>query len=235
MLGQLPPERITPGSVFDKVGIDYAGPVLIKYGYVRKPTIVKAYICVFVSLSVKAVHLELVTDLTADAFIASLRRFVAMSTVLCQIEATLDSRPLTPVHNDDDGIETLTPGHFLINQPLKALPDASAATPHPLSLLKRWQLCQTLVQHFWKRFSTEHLSQIGKFYKWQHPTRNIHVGDLVVVKEDAPIRNRWPLAKILNVYPGKDGLVRVAQIKTADGIYIRPIIKLAVILPTEEQ
>ncbi len=38
MLGQLPPERITPGSVFDKVGIDYAGPVLIKYGYVRKPT-----------------------------------------------------------------------------------------------------------------------------------------------------------------------------------------------------
>ena len=70
-------EKITPGSVFNKVGIDYAGPVLIRYGYVRKPTIVKAYICVFVSLSVKAVHLVLVTDLTADAFIASLRRFIA--------------------------------------------------------------------------------------------------------------------------------------------------------------
>ncbi len=74
MLGQLPLERITPGSVFDKVGVDYAGPLLIKYGHVRKPTIVKAYICIFVSL---AVHLELVTDLTSDAFIACLRRFIA--------------------------------------------------------------------------------------------------------------------------------------------------------------
>jgi len=46
--------------VFENVGVDYAGPIQIKYGHVRKPTIVKAYICVFVSLSVKAVHLELV-------------------------------------------------------------------------------------------------------------------------------------------------------------------------------
>ena len=77
MLGQLPIERITPGLVFDTVGVDYAGPVLIKYGRVRKPTVIKAYICVFVSLTVKAVHLELVTDLTTDSFIASLRRFIA--------------------------------------------------------------------------------------------------------------------------------------------------------------
>ena len=56
LLGQLPSERITPGPVFEKVGVDYA--VSIKYGHVRKPVIVKAYICVFVSLNVKAVHLE---------------------------------------------------------------------------------------------------------------------------------------------------------------------------------
>ena len=77
MLGQLPTERLAAGPVFDNVGVDYAGPVYIKYGFVRKPTIVKAYVCVFVSLSVKAVHLELVSDLTTDAFIASLRRFIA--------------------------------------------------------------------------------------------------------------------------------------------------------------
>ena len=77
MLGQLPPERITPGSVFNKVGVDYAGPVLIKYGHLRKPTIVKSYVCVFVSLSIKAVHLELVTDLTSEAFIACLKRFIS--------------------------------------------------------------------------------------------------------------------------------------------------------------
>ena len=77
ILGQLPTEQLTPGLVFDYVGVDYAGPVYIKYGFVRKPTVIKAYICVFVSLSVKAVHLELVSNLTTEAFIAALRRFIA--------------------------------------------------------------------------------------------------------------------------------------------------------------
>ena len=49
MLGQLPIQRLTPGLVFDHVGVDYAGPVYIKYGFVRKPTIVKAYICLCLS------------------------------------------------------------------------------------------------------------------------------------------------------------------------------------------
>ena len=77
LLGQLPAERVTPASTFDKVGVDYAGPFQIKFGHVRKPTVLKAYICLFVCLAVKAVHLELVSDLTAEAFIAALRRFVA--------------------------------------------------------------------------------------------------------------------------------------------------------------
>ena len=67
MMGQLPIERLTPGPVFDNVGVDYAGPVYVKYGSVCKPTIVKAYICVFVS--VKAVYLELVSDLTTGVHV----------------------------------------------------------------------------------------------------------------------------------------------------------------------
>lgn len=63
--------------MFEKVGVDYAGPFYIKYGFVHKATIVKAYACIFVSLSVNTVHLELVSDLTSEAFIACLRRFVA--------------------------------------------------------------------------------------------------------------------------------------------------------------
>ena len=78
MLGQLLIERLTLGTVFNQMGLDYAGPLHIKHRYVRKPVIVKAHVCVFVSLSVKAVHLELVTDLTSEAFIACLRRFVSM-------------------------------------------------------------------------------------------------------------------------------------------------------------
>ena len=77
LMGQLPMERVSPGIVCENVGVDYAGPILIKYGHVRRPTVVKAYISVFVSLSVRAVHLELVSHLTSEAFIACLCRFVA--------------------------------------------------------------------------------------------------------------------------------------------------------------
>ena len=77
MLGQLPPEPLMPGPVFENISVDYAGPVYINDGLVCKPTIVKAYISVFVALSVKAVHLELFSDLTTEVFIATLRRFIA--------------------------------------------------------------------------------------------------------------------------------------------------------------
>jgi hypothetical protein len=79
MMGKLPIERITPdpGTVFNIVGVDHAGPVKVKHGPTHKPTIVKAHICVFVSMTVKAVHIEAVTDLTTDAFLACLRRFIA--------------------------------------------------------------------------------------------------------------------------------------------------------------
>ena len=56
--GQLPGDRVKSGQVFDCVGVDYAGPVLIKYGPVRKPRFVKGYVAVFVCLATKAVHLE---------------------------------------------------------------------------------------------------------------------------------------------------------------------------------
>ena len=77
MMCQLPMEHVTPGCVFERVGVDYAGPFLIKSGKVRKPTILKEYSCIFVSLAVKAVHVELVSDLTTEAFLATLRQFIA--------------------------------------------------------------------------------------------------------------------------------------------------------------
>ena len=77
LLEQLPSERVSPAPPFDRTGVDYAGPFLIKYGYVRKPTTVKAYICLFVCLAIKAVHLELVSDPTTEAFLAAFRRFIS--------------------------------------------------------------------------------------------------------------------------------------------------------------
>ena len=73
MSGQLPLERIMPGIVLKYVGVDYAGPLLLTYGMVRRPVTVKAYICIFVPMTVKEVHLEAISDLTSEAFIMALR------------------------------------------------------------------------------------------------------------------------------------------------------------------
>lgn len=319
LLGQIPAERITPDSVFDRVGLDYAGPFTIKYGSIRKPTLVKAYIYIFVSLTVKAVHLELVSDLSTDAFIAALRRFIArrgkpslvwsdhgtnfvgamrelkefiayfqnqktqgvisefcamqnitwkfipertphfgglweaavkamksrlkrvigetklnfeeFTTVLTQVEACLNNRPLAPLPCDGDTIEPLTPGHFLIGRPLEALPDPSASY-WSISLLRRWQLCQNLVRHFWKRWSSEYIGVIRRFVKRHHPSRNLQVGD-VLLQEDNLVPTKWPLGRLVSTYPGKDGIVRIANVKTSRGVYKRPVNKIALLLPVE--
>ena len=88
-----------------------------------------------------------------------------LTTVLAQVEACLNSRPLAPMWlPDDDAIEVLTPGHFLIGQPLCALPDP-AISFRSTSLLRRWHLCQNVTCHFWQRWSSEYFVTLNKFNK----------------------------------------------------------------------
>ena len=76
-MGNLPKERITPSRVFESVSLDYAGPFLIKESKFRNKRFIKCYVVIFVCFSTKAVHVELVSDLTTESFINSLKRFVA--------------------------------------------------------------------------------------------------------------------------------------------------------------
>lgn len=77
LMGELPASRTQPARPFSIVGLDYAGPLLTKRGNPRKPTMVKTFICIFVCFSSRAVHIEVVSDLSTPAFLAALRRFVA--------------------------------------------------------------------------------------------------------------------------------------------------------------
>jgi len=77
IMGSLPSDRITSGArAFVKIGVDFAGPVLLKTGRGRGSRTEKAWIALFVCLAVKAIHLELVTSLITEAFIATLKRFI---------------------------------------------------------------------------------------------------------------------------------------------------------------
>ncbi|XP_062540783.1 uncharacterized protein LOC134208854 [Armigeres subalbatus] len=76
LMGDLPSYRVQPSPAFFHTGVDYAGPFLIKsLIQARKSMITKGYICLFVCLSTRAIHLELVSSLTTDAFLTTLRRF----------------------------------------------------------------------------------------------------------------------------------------------------------------
>ena len=148
--------------------------------------------------------------------------FEEFTMILCQVECCLNSRPLLPLNSHpDDGIDVLTPGHFLVGRPLQALPEADLSNQSP-PLLRRWMLCQAMTQHCWTRWSSEYLQQLQRLAKWRTPHRNPHVRDIVLIKEDTLVTTHWPLAWIISTSPGHDGHSRVVVVKTSTGTYKRP-------------
>ena len=94
-------------------------------------------------------------------------------------------------------------------------------------------VCQNLVRRFWQRWVTDYLASLRKDAKWHKPIRNLSVGDIIVLNEDALIPTTWPLGHVVGVFSGKDGLMRVANIKTKNGIFKRAVHKLALLLLDE--
>ncbi|GBM14833.1 hypothetical protein AVEN_186861-1, partial [Araneus ventricosus] len=77
IMGNLPSERINISGPFTITGLDLCSPYLVKYKNQRKGTLNKVYICVCICFSTKVIHLELLSDLTSDALIATLKRFTS--------------------------------------------------------------------------------------------------------------------------------------------------------------
>lgn len=156
--------------------------------------------------------------------------FEEMCTLLYQIEAAINSRPLCALPTDGTDWNVLTPGHFLIGQPLTAVPESHQANDR-ISPSKRWKLVQHMAQQFWKRWSREYLHQMQQRQKWSKSSNNIKLGDIVIIRDESLIA-KWRLGRVVEVHPGNDGHVRVASIKTANGTIRRAITKLCV-LPIE--
>lgn len=236
VMGHLPLDRIQPGErPFNRTGVDFAGPVMVHYkGRGTRPT--QAYLAIFVCFATKAVHIEVVEDLTTTAFIGALKRFVAIRgapwiiwsdnatnfvgaarqlkelydyfndevhwdavyawcrdnrrilwkripsrsphygglwesgvksakhlltrtvgnarltihellTVVAEISAVLNSRPLIPLTMNPDDEHPLTPGHFLIGAPLVAIPEPNLEVEE-VTHGERWKIVTALKQSF---------------------------------------------------------------------------------------
>ncbi|XP_055840968.1 uncharacterized protein LOC129908493 [Episyrphus balteatus] len=160
-----------------------------------------------------------------------------LETVATQVEAILNSRPITPMSTSPNDLTALTPGHFLIGEPLVNNVDP-AAVPNNTGLLARWNLVNHLKNEFWRRWSRDYLNQLQHRYRWKERCENAEPGMMVLIKEDNTSSLKWPIGRITNVITGNDGLVRVADVRTANGTFRRAIHRLAplpVSIPDEER
>ncbi|CAG7720392.1 unnamed protein product [Allacma fusca] len=76
LMGDLPASRVIPSPAFSKCGVDFAGPFLLRVCKGRGQKRFKAYVCLFICFITRAIHLELVSDLSTPAFLATLKRFI---------------------------------------------------------------------------------------------------------------------------------------------------------------
>ena len=158
-----------------------------------------------------------------------------LNTISTKIEACLNSRPLLPLHSHPtDGIDVLTPGHFLTGRALMSLPEDPIPTERP-HLLQTWRRCQAMAHHIWTRWSKEYLNSLQARTKWQSTKTSIQVGDIVIIKPKSHFFScHWPLGRITKVFPGKDNLVRVVEVKTKTNLLKRSVTELALLYREED-
>ncbi|XP_047995118.1 uncharacterized protein LOC125233240 isoform X1 [Leguminivora glycinivorella] len=310
-MADLPADRVTAARPFSGVATDFAGPYLVKASQLRNAKSVKAYLCVFVCLGTKAVHLELVSSLSTEAFIAAFTRFVSrrglpslvrsdqgtnfkgassylrevnqflldhetvladefrrqdvrwefnppgaahmsglveaavkssknllkreigdriltfelLYTAFCRIEAVLNSRALVPMSEDPCDLEILSPGHFLIGQPLVSLPEPSWKDTN-MSRLSHFQFVQAITQKFWAKYYFEYLNNLQSRNKWNRHVPNVAINDLVLIKDDNTPPLQWRRGRVIQIFKGSDDVVRSVKLKTQGGELVRPVVKL---------
>lgn len=312
-MADLPSFRVRQIRPFSKTGLDFAGPFVTRPRKTRDKTRFKSYLCVFVCMATKAVHLEILTDMSRDCFIVCFDRFVArrgyplelfsdqgttfvaadkflrqgyrelfssdnvqqlasyfsnhgirwnfnppsaphfgglwetavksskalmyrsigqqsltheqLETLFIRIEASLNSRPLTSLSSDPSDLTPLTPGHFLIGTSLITLPRPSTPATG-LSLQARWKLLDTIFASYWKQWHASYLHTLQQRVKWHDGLPEVKIGDLVLIKSENYPPLSWPMARVTSLLPDSKGVARSATVKTANGVYNRPLVKL---------
>ena len=173
----------------------------------------------------------------------------ALRTFLCEVEAIINSRPLTVENlNDPSSLDPLTPNHLLTMKSKVVLPPPGMFQPADLYSRKRWRRIQHLANEFWSRWRKEFLLSLQQRQRWNYPRRDLSIGDVVIVKDDNLPRNCWQLARVSRTDVAADGHVRSVQVVLGDPTLShdgrrtrstrcleRPIQKLILLLPNDAE
>ncbi len=156
--------------------------------------------------------------------------FEKMHPLLAQIEAVVNSRPL--FSTSDTEVNYLSPALFLIGCPYTTLSEGDLSHV-AINRLNYWQQTRAMLQGFWKQWHMEYLTLLQHRPKWMNKSVNIAKDDIVLLKDSHTPPAGWALARVMETYPGKDGMVRAVRLRTPTEETTRPIVKFA-LLPNSE-
>ncbi|KAJ8884712.1 hypothetical protein PR048_016570 [Dryococelus australis] len=213
---------------FSRTGVDYAGPFSIKPEHkcfiARRGRLSDVYSdCEtnFVRAHNPVVDLQqllmshssrkLVVDCHLSRVIGKqILTFKELYTMVVQVEAILNWRPVCPLSSDANYFCTLTPGHFLKLERLVTMPEPD------LGEVKENRL----------QWHHNYLHILQQRSKWKHQGPQLRLNQLVLIKEDHIHFLQWHLGRVAEFHPGSDGVARVATVRTSHELIKRPAVKL---------
>ena len=145
--------------------------------------------------------------------------------------ACVNSRPLWPSSDGDVDQPPITCLDLLRPSGLPRDPETMNISCNPR---KRYQYIQSVVNEWWTLWMQHFAPNLQIRGKWFKKRSNLSVGDIVLIIDRDISRSRWNMAIVTEVYPGSDGLVRSAKVKTSSGVYDRPITKVTLLLSKSE-
>ena len=148
-----------------------------------------------------------------------------LCTIFTEIEAIVNNCPLTHVSDSPHDFQALTPNHFLLGR-FNTIGEVCQDADGDESSGRKGKQVVAITKQFWKRWLSEYLPTLQQRNKSQTNQASIQNGALVIVKEDNLPQGKWSLGRITVVLPSEDSIVRVVRVKTAEGEYVRPTVKI---------
>ena len=150
-----------------------------------------------------------------------------LETLLTEVEACLNSRPLTFVGDDIDNGHPLTPSHFLLGRGshLDKVSCEPSLDVSPELIKEKSKALEGRCDMFWKQWQDEYLKHLP-LPKRRDKFGKLEVGSVVLIREDNCPRLQWPMGVVERLIPGKDGVARTVEVRTKRGNFFRPIQRL---------
>ena len=153
---------------------------------------------------------------------------VELETLLHEVEASVNSRPLTFVSDDFDAAHPLTPSHFLSGRVTGARVPVSddSADVSASSLTERELQRQELLSRFWAVWQADYLKNLPHSVRKFKSRGRLQIGSVVLIREDNVPRLSWLMGVVERLHPSSDGVVRSADVRTVRGVRTRPVQRL---------